>query len=54
MKTRTETDRIKELEREVRKLKEHLADEVFDHKIDREFLKLMCKRAGTTIFPQRL
>lgn len=48
VKTRTETDRIKELEAEVRKLRMALADEVLDHKIDEAALRLMCKRAGTT------
>lgn len=48
VKTRTETDRIKELEAEVRKLRMALADEVLDHKIDVAALRLMCKRAGTT------
>ena len=48
VKTRTETDRIKELEAEVRKLRMALADEVLDHKIDQAALRLMCSRAGTT------
>ena len=48
VKTRTEIDRIKELEAEVRKLRMALADEVLDHKIDEAALRLMCKRAGTT------
>ena len=47
VKTRTETDRIKELEAEVRKLRMALADEVLDHKIDQAALRLMCSRAGT-------
>ena len=48
VKTRTETDRIKELEGEVWKLRMALADEVLDHKIDEAALRLMCSRAGTT------
>ena len=48
VKTRTETDRIKELEAEVRRLRMALADEVLDHKIDEAALRLMCRRAGTT------
>ena len=49
VKTRTELDRIKELEEQVLRLKQSLADEVLDHKIDVEFLKIACKRAGTTV-----
>lgn len=48
VKTRTEADRIKELEAEVKKLRLALADEVLDHKIDEAMLRLMCRRAGTT------
>ena len=48
MKTRTETDRIKELEAEVKRLRMALADEVLDNKIDEAALRLMCRRAGTT------
>lgn len=48
VKTRTEIDRIKELEAEVKRLKAALADEVLDHKIDEAALRLMCARAGTT------
>ena len=48
VKTRTETDRIKELEAEVKRLRMALADEVLDHKIDEAVLRLMCRRAGTT------
>ena len=48
VKTRTETDRIKELEAEVKRLRMALADEVLDHKIDEAALRLMCRRAGTT------
>ena len=40
MKTRTELDRIKELEEQVLRLKKNLADEVLDHEIDVEFLKI--------------
>ena len=48
VKTRTEADRIKELEAEVKRLRLALADEVLDHKIDEAALRLMCRRAGTT------
>ena len=49
VKTRTELDRIKELEEQVLRLKQSLADEVLDHKIDVEFLKIACRRAGTSV-----
>ncbi len=49
VKTKTEVDQIKELQKEVRKLKELLADEVLDRRIAEELLKIMCERAGTTI-----
>ena len=49
VKTRTELDRIKELEEQVLRLKQSLADEVLDHKIDVEFLKIACQRAGTSV-----
>lgn len=49
VKTKTELDRIKELEAQVLHLKQSLADEVLEHKIDVEFLKIACERAGTTI-----
>jgi len=48
VKTRTEADRIKELEAEVRRLRMALADEVLDHRIDEAALRLMCRRAGVT------
>ena len=48
VKTATEIDEIKRLKAEVRRLKERLADEVLDHKIDEAALRLMCRRAGTT------
>lgn len=48
VKTRTEADRIKELEAEVKQLRMALADEVLGHKIDEAALRLMCTRAGTT------
>ena len=48
VKTRTEADRIKEREAEVKQLRMALADEVLDHKIDEAALRLMCTRAGTT------
>lgn len=49
VRTRTELDRIKELEEQVLRLKQSLADEVLDHKIDVEFLKIACQRAGTSV-----
>ena len=49
VKTKSELDRIKELEAEVVRLKEILADEVIGHKLDEEFLKIACRRAGTTV-----
>ena len=49
VKTRTEADRIKELEAEVLRLKQSLADEVLDHKLDQAFLRIACQRAGTTV-----
>ena len=45
VKTRTEIDRIKELEAENKKLRIALADEVLDHKIDVAALRL---HRGTT------
>lgn len=49
VKTRTELDRIKELEEQVLRLKQTLADEVLDHKLDQAFLRIACQRAGTTV-----
>ena len=49
VKTRTEVDRIKELEAEVLRLKQSLADEVLDHKLDQAFLRIACRRAGTSV-----
>lgn len=49
VKTRTELDWIKELEEQMLRLKQSLADEVLDHKIDVEFLKIACQRAGTSV-----
>ena len=48
VKTRTEVDEIKELRKEVLRLKARLADEVLDHEIDKLALDFMCKNAGTT------
>ena len=36
-------------EEQVLRLKQSLADEVLDHKIDVEFLKIACQRAGTSV-----
>ena len=49
VKTRTEIDRIKELETEVRKLRGVLADRVLDHEIDKSALRIACERLGTTV-----
>ena len=48
VKTTSEIDEIKRLKAEVRKLKERLADEVLDHKIDEVALRLACRSLGTT------
>ena len=48
VKTATEIDEIKRLKAENRKLKERLADEVIDHKIDEVALRIACHRLGTT------
>jgi len=48
VKTRTEVDEIKDLKNEVRKLKERLAEEVLDHKIDEVALRIACRNLGTT------
>ena len=48
VKTTSETDEIKRLKAEVRKLKERLADEVLDHKIDEVALRIACRNLGTT------
>lgn len=49
VKTRTELDRIRELEAEVVRLRQALADEVLDHRLDEAFLRIACRRAGTTV-----
>lgn len=48
VKTRTELDEIKRLKAELKQLKERLADEVIDHKIDEVALEIVCRRLGTT------
>ena len=48
VKTRTELDEIKRLKAEVRRLKERLADEVLDHKIDEVALRIACRSLNTT------
>ena len=48
VKTATEIDEIKRLKAEVRQLKERLADEVLDHKIDEVALRIACQNLGTT------
>ena len=48
MKTTSEIDEIKRLKAENRRLKERLADEVLDHKIDEVALRIACRNLGTT------
>lgn len=48
VKTHSELDEIKRLKAEVRQLKERLADEILDHKIDEVALRLACRSLGTT------
>jgi transposase-like protein len=48
VKTRTELDEINRLRAEVRMLKQQLADEVLDHKIDEVTLRIACRNLGTT------
>ncbi|MBQ7251803.1 MAG: transposase [Kiritimatiellae bacterium] len=48
VKTRTELDEIKRLKAGNKLLKERLADEVVDHKIDEVTLQIVCRRLGTT------
>ena len=48
VKTTTEIDEIKRLKAENKRLKERLADEIIDHKIDEVTLRLMCEEYGTT------
>ena len=48
VKTATEIDEIKRLKAENKRLKERLADEIIDHKIDEVTLRLMCEQNGTT------
>ena len=48
VKTTSEIDEIKRLKAENRRLKERLADEVLDHKIDEVALRFACRSLGTT------
>ena len=48
VKTATEIDEIKRLKLENKRLKERLADEIIDHKIDEVTLRLVCEQYGTT------
>ena len=48
VKTVTEIDEIKRPKAQVRRLKERLADEVLDHKIDEVALRIACRNLGTT------
>lgn len=47
MKTVTEIDEIKRLKAENKLLKQQLADEVIDHKIDEVTLRIACRNLGT-------
>jgi len=48
VKTTAETDEFKRLKNENRRLKERLADEIPDHKIDEIALRIACRNLGTT------
>ena len=48
VKTTSEIDEIKRLKAENKRLKERLADEVLDHKIDEVALRIACRNLGTT------
>lgn len=48
VKTRTELDEIKRLKAENRLLRQQLADEVIDHKVDEVTLRIACQKLGTT------
>ena len=47
VKTVTEIDEIKRLKAENKLLKQQLADEVIDHKIDEVTLRIACRNLGT-------
>ena len=47
VKTVTEIDEIKRLKAENKLLKQQLADEVIDHKIDEVTLRIVCRNLGT-------
>jgi regulator of replication initiation timing len=48
VKTTNEIDEIKRLKAENKRLKERLADEVLDHKIDEVALRIACRNLGMT------
>lgn len=48
VKTTSEIDEIKRLKDENRRLKEQLADEILDHRIDEAALCIACRKLGTT------
>ena len=48
VKTTTEIDEIKRLKAENKRLKERLADEMLEHKIDEVTLRIACRNLGTT------
>lgn len=48
VKTASEIDEIRRLKEENRRLKEQLADEILDHRIDEAVLEIACERLKTT------
>lgn len=46
IETMNETDRIKQLEKQVKELKEHLADAYMDQKISQSCFELACRELG--------
>lgn len=52
VKTTTEIDEIKRLKAENKRLKERLADEVLDHKIDEVALRIACRNLGASAPPR--
>jgi len=46
VETMDETDRIKQLEKQVKELKSHLADAYVDKKISQSYLEIACRELG--------
>lgn len=46
VETMNETDHIKELEKQVKELKSHLADAYMDQKISQSYLEMACRELG--------